>query len=73
MQIVFHPTGQKLTLDQASQQIRSLIQTIGPAHFQDPGGGGAICFDALSDCLIVRLPATLQSLVKSQLRRPRDF
>ena len=73
MQIVFHRTGQKLTLDQAGQQIRSLTQTIGPAHFQDLGGGGAICFDPLSDCLIVRLPATLQSRVKSQLRRPRDF
>ena len=73
MQIMFHRTGQKLTLDQAGQQIRSLTQTIGPAHFQDLGGGGAICFDPLSDCLIVRLPATLQSRVKSQLRRPRDF
>ncbi|HAA67999.1 MAG TPA: hypothetical protein DCE55_02555 [Planctomycetaceae bacterium] len=73
MQIMFHPTGQNLTLDQANQQIRSLVQIIGPAHFQDPGSSGAICFDALSDCLIVRLPATLQSLVESQLRRPRDF
>ena len=71
--IVFYPTGHKLTLDQANEQIRSLIQTIGTAHFRDSGGDGAICFDAPSDCLIVRLPTALQSLVESQLRRPRDF
>ena len=73
MHIVFYPTGHKLTLDQANEQIRSLIQTIGTTHFRDSGGDGAICFDAPSACLIVRLPATLQSLVESQLRRPRDF
>lgn len=73
MPIVFYPLGQKLTPDQASEQIRSLTETIGTTHFHGSGGEGAICYDALSECLIVRLPATLQSRIKSQLRRARDF
>ncbi|MEE3370879.1 MAG: hypothetical protein VX346_16190 [Planctomycetota bacterium] len=73
MPIVFYAIGQKLTPDQATEQIRSLTEAIGTTHFDGSGGDGVICYDASSDCLIVRLPATLQSRVKSQLRRARDF